>query len=97
VAAATIELGENDLKDLSTRLCPVREGRPDPGQRRRLPGARAGRGGRGGGPFLETRITNGRGVLDAQGGEAGLTAVAARIEHAEADDAAAIRRYHPWR
>ncbi|HEX8570835.1 MAG TPA: YdbH domain-containing protein, partial [Caulobacteraceae bacterium] len=94
-SADAVELGENDLAALSTRLCP-------------LPGAvllRASANGyrvRGryedtavAVPFLETRLTNGAGVLDAAGGEAGLTAVSARVDAGEADDTAAVRRYHP--
>jgi hypothetical protein len=95
LSADAIELGENDLEKLSARFCPTTEGAL----------VRASGGGyrvRGrfddtslNAPFLETRVTGAQGSVDAQGGEAGLTVVAARIGSAEATDTASVRRYHP--
>jgi len=95
LAAARIELGENDVENLVTRLCPAEEGAL-------IRTAAAGFRVRGrfedasaDAPFLQARITGGRGVLDASGGATGLTAVVARIAGAEAADTAPERRFHP--
>ena len=92
--ADAIELGDKDLQSLSTRLCAA-AGAPlvqaaDDGYRvrGRFEQTRAEA------PFLETSLIGARGRLDATGDKEGLTRVAARLESAEADDTATVRRYH---
>jgi hypothetical protein len=93
--ASRVELGENDVEQLSTRLCPLAG----------TPIVQAGAAGyrvRGAFsetaalvPFLQARVTAGSGVLDAAGGPGGLTSVRARVASAEATDTAAEQRFHP--
>jgi hypothetical protein len=95
LTAVRIELGENDLHDLSARLCPDAAG----------PLIRTSGGGfrvRGrfdqaavNAPFLQARVEDAEGVFEAVGGAAGLSTVAARIGEAEVLDAAPERRFHP--
>lgn len=94
--ASRLELGENDVTDVSARLCPV-AGQPlfrlaDGAWRlnARLSEARAGA------TVLETAITEGAGRLTAQGGAQGLSLVA-RIDQAVLTDQAATVRYRPMR
>lgn len=93
--AARVELGENDLDGLSARLCPepqaelIRTAGSGFRVRGRFEQASALV------PFLQARLSGGRGALDVSGGASGLTSVAARIAAAEVTDAAAERRFHP--
>jgi hypothetical protein len=93
--AAKVELGENDVEQLTGRFCPAPGG----------PLIQAGANGyRVQGrftntaavvPFLQARAEAAAGVLDARGGAGGLTAVAVQLQSAEVIDTAPVRRFHP--